>query len=196
MNIKYLPAQQKDCSQIADWINDIGHGHIEYLFDGLVASRTALQQLTKVLQEDEYYSYKNVDFALDGKRVVGLVFSYTADANALTPEMQSYFSKDRIEWMRYFSDNQVKNSWYINTLGVAKEYRRHGIATKLLNCASQRALKNGIQRLSLHVYENNVTAINLYESCGFIKEKRMDLAGHPFFTTRNLCANFLMKCNL
>ncbi len=156
----------------------------------------ALEHLAFILQEDENYSYKNVDLAKDGSIIAGLAFSYAADLNVITPEIKSFLSKDRIEWLSYFSENIVNNSWYINTLGVAKELRRQGIAKKLLNQASLRALKNGFQCLSLHVYEDNNTAIELYESFGFVIEKRVNLTRHPFFETRNLSANILMKCEL
>ena len=194
MSIKYLPGQKQDCIEIAKWINSVGHGHIEYLYDGLIPGRTALQHLALILQKDENYSYKNVDLVKDGSIIAGLAFSYTADLNVITPEMKSFLSKDRIEWMSYFTENLVNNSWYINTLGVVKELRQQGIAKKLLKRVSQRALKNGFQCLSLHVYEDNSAAIKLYESFGFVKEKRVNLTGHPFFETRNLSANILMKC--
>ena len=196
MTIQYRSGQQQDCSQIANWINSIGHGHIEYLLEGLVQNIGALEHLAQVLNEDLHYSYKNVDLAMEGNSIVGLVFSYSSHSNELKPEMEKLLSEDRIRWMRYFSDNQINNSWYINTLGVSKEYRRQGIARQLLELAVQRALKNQTQCLSLHVYENNQDAIKLYESYGFSKEKTIDLTAHPFFVARNLSANILMKCDV
>lgn len=196
MKIAYITGRLQDCGQIADRINSVGHGHIEYLLDALVPGRTALQQLALVLGEDQHYSYKNVDLATDSGRIVGLVFSYISHANAITQEMLNVFSDDRVQWMRYFSDNQVSNSWYINTLGVDEAYRRQGIASQLLDQASRRALQNQIQCLSLHVYENNSAAIKLYETYGFTKVERIDLTAHAFFRSRKLTANILMKCNV
>lgn len=196
MAIQFKTGQLQDCDQIARWINSVGHGHIEYLLDSLVPDLFALRHLALVLAEDPNYSYKNVDLAKDENNIVGLVFSYHSDSNQLTSEIQSVLSEDRIQWMRYFSDNQIDNSWYINTLGVASELRRQGLARLLLDHASKRALQNGIQCLSLHVYENNIAAIKLYESCGFTKEKKIDLTAHSFFVSRNLSANILMKCDI
>ncbi len=196
MTIQFKSGQQQDCSQIANWINSVGFGHIEYLLDGLVPDRSALQHLALVLNEDPHYSYKNVDIALHENKIIGLIFSYSAHSNELTPEIENALSEDRVQWMRFFSDNQIKNSWYINTLGVADAYRRQGTAKKLLDLAAKRALQNEFQCLSLHVYENNFQAIKLYESYGFTKEKEIDLTTHPFFVTRNLSANVLMKCEI
>ncbi len=196
MKVHFKIARQQDAAQIANWINDVGHGHIKYLLDGLVLHRSALQHLELVLCEDPNYSYKNVDLALQGSDIVGLVFSYNSLSNELTSEMINVLSEDRVQWMRYFSDHQINNSWYINTLGVVKEYQRQGLGRQLLHQASKRALQNDIQCLSLHVYENNIEAINLYESYGFTKEKKINLTAHPFFVSRNLAANYLMKCDV
>ena len=98
--------------------------------------------------------------------------------------------------MRYFSDYQINNSWYINTLGVATAHRRQGLGKQLLERASKRALQNDIHCLSLHVYENNIEAIRMYKSYGFSEEKKIDLTAHSFFTSRNLATNILMKCDI
>ena len=196
MTIQYKFAELHDCGHIADWINAIGFGHIEYLLDGLLPQQSALEHLQRVLCEDPDYSYHNVDLAIHENNIIGLVFSYNAHSNELKPEMAQILSKDRVQWMKYFSDNQISNSWYINTLGVASDYRRQGIARQLLDMAANRALQNAFQSLSLHVYENNIAAIDLYQSYGFIKEKKIDLSAHPFFSSRNLAANYLMKCEI
>ncbi len=196
MTIKFITGQLQDCDEIAEWINSVGHGHIEYLLDSLVPDLFALRHLALVLAEDPNYSYKNVDLALYEEDVIGLVFSYHSASNQLTAEMKSILSADRIQWMRYFSENQIENSWYINTLGVKTKFRRQGLAKRLMDYASKRALQNNAHCLSLHVYENNVEAINLYESCGFTIEKKIDLTAHSFFVSRNLSANYLMKCEI
>jgi ribosomal protein S18 acetylase RimI-like enzyme len=188
--------QLQDCDQIADWINTVGHGHIEYLLDSLVPDLFALRHLALVLAEDPDYSFKNVDLARIESDIVGLVFSYPSASNRLTSEMENILSKDRIQWMRYFSDHQVSESWYINTLGVSEKFRRQGLAKTLLKHASKRASENNMHCLSLHVYENNKAAINLYQSCGFAIVEKIDLTGHMFFTSRDLSANYLMKCDL
>ncbi|QMU61694.1 MAG: GNAT family N-acetyltransferase [Gammaproteobacteria bacterium] len=196
MSIQFKTGQLQDCDQIASWINSVGHGHIEYLLDSLVPDLFALRHLALVLAEDSNYSYKNVDLVLDENSIAGLVFSYHSDSNQLTSEIQSVLSEDRVQWMRYFSDNQIDNSWYINTLGVADKYRRQGLGSQLLDHAAKRALQKGIQCLSLHVYANNIAAIKLYESYGFSKEKEIDLTAHSFFVSRNLSENILMKCDI
>ena len=79
---------------------------------------------------------------------------------------------------------------------VEDGYRRQGIAKKLLDQAANRALQNDFHSLSLHVYENNTAAIDLYTAYGFTEEKKIDLSAHTFFSSRNLTANYLMKCKI
>ena len=117
MTIQYKSAVLQDCGEIAHWINSVGHGHIEYLLEGLLPDNSELEHLKRVLGEDPDYSYQNVDLAIHNGSIVGIVFSYNALSNQLKPEMEQILSPDRIQWMRYFSDNQISNSWYINTLG-------------------------------------------------------------------------------
>ena len=193
MSIQYKSAELHDCGQIANWINSIGFGHIEYLLDGLIPNQSPLKHLQRVLCEDPDYSYQNVDLAIFDDSIIGLIFSYNAGSNELKPEMTQILSKDRIQWMRYFSDNQINDSWYINTLGVERDYRRQGIGRRLLDLAKNRALQNDFQSLSLHVYENNHAAIDFYQTYGFVKERKINFSAHPFFSTRNLAANYLMK---
>ena len=196
MNIQYSVGEKRDCVEIANWVNSVGHGHIEYLFAGLNKDVPALQHLVTILQEDEYYSFKNADLAIQNNVVIGMIFSYATELNRITIEMEQKLSADRLQWMRYFSDNQIANSWYINTIAVRESLRRQGIATRLMQLAIKRALKNGYKSLCLHVYEDNYTAIDFYERFGFFKVKRIEFGDHAFFQSKGLSANYLMEYKL
>jgi len=53
--------------------------------------------LTYVLQQYDINSYKNVDLAKDAADIAGLVFPYPADSSAVTAEIKTHLSKDRIQ---------------------------------------------------------------------------------------------------
>ncbi|MEK9844083.1 GNAT family N-acetyltransferase [Thalassospira sp.] len=55
----------------------------------------------------------------------------------------------------------------INTIVVAKQDRKCGVARKLLAAVSDRLRENGIGRLLLEVAEDNAPAIALYQQTGF-----------------------------
>lgn len=56
---------------------------------------------------------------------------------------------------------------YISNLAVGENYRRQGIASKLLVSCEQVALRWGFRDLYLHVLENNQQARRLYFECGY-----------------------------
>lgn len=63
----------------------------------------------------------------------------------------------------YFESCEIAN------LAVKKELRRNGIATALINAASENAGKRGCEFITLEVRPSNGTALSLYYSLGFEK---------------------------
>lgn len=55
----------------------------------------------------------------------------------------------------------------INTIVVAKEARKQGVARKLLSAVFDRLREEGVGRLLLEVAEDNAPAITLYRQLGF-----------------------------
>lgn len=57
---------------------------------------------------------------------------------------------------------------FISSLWVDPEHRRHGIATLLLQAATDRALARGAIAVSLWVLDGNKAARQFYEALGFV----------------------------
>ena len=55
----------------------------------------------------------------------------------------------------------------ISGIYVKENYRRQGIATKLINEAKKWCINKGVSYLKLNVLEGNRTALNLYKKLGF-----------------------------
>ena len=55
----------------------------------------------------------------------------------------------------------------INTIVVAKEARKRGVARKLLSATFDRLRETGVGRVLLEVADDNAPAIALYRDCGF-----------------------------
>jgi ribosomal-protein-alanine N-acetyltransferase len=62
---------------------------------------------------------------------------------------------------------EEKQRAYVVTLDVAEEYRRRGVAQRLLSQAEERAAAAGAQWMKLHVFTGNYAAIRFYESSGY-----------------------------
>lgn len=58
----------------------------------------------------------------------------------------------------------------IEYIVVLEEYRKLGIATKLLNCILEKY--DNINNITLEVRESNIIAIKFYEKNGFVKASR------------------------
>ena len=56
---------------------------------------------------------------------------------------------------------------YIVTLDVAEQYRRRGLAQRLLRDAEERAVIGGVRWIALHVFTGNESAIRFYERSGY-----------------------------
>ena len=56
---------------------------------------------------------------------------------------------------------------YVVTLDVAPEYRRRGVAQRLMNEAETRAVSAGVRWIQLHVFTGNAEAIRFYEGLGY-----------------------------
>ena len=52
-------------------------------------------------------------------------------------------------------------------MGVLSQYRRSGIGKKLLEKVISHAWGNGLKRLELEVFADNIAAINLYKKFGY-----------------------------
>ncbi|CAL1713345.1 unnamed protein product [Somion occarium] len=67
----------------------------------------------------------------------------------------------------------TRNRGYIAMLSVHKRYRKRGIATSLVRQAIEIMIQNGADEVVLETEYDNVAALALYESLGFIREKRL-----------------------
>lgn len=59
---------------------------------------------------------------------------------------------------------------WLGRLGVNSNYRRMGIGTELMKTAIQFSREMGMQEMMLYVMQDNLAALHLYESFGFVKD--------------------------
>lgn len=56
----------------------------------------------------------------------------------------------------------------VMNVAVSKNHRRKGIANGLMSSLFEHAIKNKCENITLEVAEDNISAISLYEKCGFV----------------------------
>ncbi|KAF8154018.1 acyl-CoA N-acyltransferase [Crassisporium funariophilum] len=73
--------------------------------------------------------------------------------------------------------NDLANRGYIAMLSVDKKWRKRGIASALVRNSIQAMKEDGVDEIVLETEYDNFAALSLYESLGFIREKRL----HRFY---------------
>ncbi|TRM56259.1 acyl-CoA N-acyltransferase [Schizophyllum amplum] len=71
------------------------------------------------------------------------------------------------------SMHKVNNRGYIAMLSVDKQYRKRGIASALVRNSISAMKEDGVEEVVLETEYDNFAALSLYESLGFIREKRL-----------------------
>ena len=135
---------------------------------------------TLVEREDSQYSYRNTLVAMDGDKVVGISVSYDGGrlhelGRAFIETAKEYIGKDHTN----MDDETQTGELYIDSLAVLPEYRRQGIARKLLLATKELANRMGLPCIGLLVDKNNPAGEALYASVGFRYVNDSHWGGHP-----------------
>ena len=131
-------------------------------------------------REDSQYSYRNTLVAMDGNQVVGISVSYDGAhlhklRRAFIEAAKEYIGKDHSG----LDDETQAGELYLDSLAVLPEYRRQGIARKLLLATKERANRLGLPCVGLLVDKDNFDGEALYSSVGFRYVNDNHWGGHP-----------------
>ena len=133
-----------------------------------------------VEREDSQYSYKNTLVAMDDEKVVGVAVSY--DGARLNELRQAFIeaAKEQIGKDHSGMDDETQaGELYLDSLVILSEYRRQGIARKLLRATKEKADQMGLPCLGLLVDKGNPAGESLYASVGFRYVNDSNWGGHP-----------------
>ena len=112
-------------------------------------------------------------------------FSSPWSENALLDALESEVSlflaaKSRTDIVGYIGISVILDEAYVSNIAVTKTVRRRGVGKALLGEAERLCRERGCSFLSLEVRESNLSAVSLYESCGFsVCGKRKNFYTHP-----------------
>ena len=123
-----------------------------------------------VEREDSQYSYRNTLVAMDedNERLHELRHAFIEAA-------KEHIGKDHSG----MDDETQAGELYLDSLAVLPEYRRQGIARKLLLATKERANLLGLPRVGLLVDKDNPVGEALYTSVGFQYVNDNQWGGHP-----------------
>lgn len=135
---------------------------------------TMLTELVEM--ERSQYSYRNTLCAMVGDQLAGVLVSY--DGKDLLMLREAFIAKAKEHFGQDFSgmdEETQEGEYYLDSLCVKKEYRKHGIATALLREAISR---HGDQPVGLLVDVTHPWAERLYTSIDFRFVNETAWGGH------------------
>ena len=133
-----------------------------------------------VEREDSQYSYKNTQVAMADDIVVGIAVSY--DGGRLHELRRAFIAAAKAQIGKDHSgmdDETQAGELYLDSLAVRPDYRRQGIARKLLLATKEKANEMGLPYVGLLVDTNNPIGEALYASVGFRHIDDNQWGGHP-----------------
>lgn len=86
----------------------------------------------------------------------------------------------------------IFNEAELMNIVVKKNKRKHGIGKALLEKIINICIENNIEVVKLEVNENNISARNLYKSCGFIQTGKRE----RYYNNKDAAILFDLKINI
>ncbi len=137
-----------------------------------------------ILEENVQCSYRHTILALKGeengeKSIIGVLAAYDGARlktlrKRFAEECKKRFKKD---WSQIPEETKA-GEYYIDCLAVDKDYRRKGVATRLIRYIQRHAVSQGYATVGLLVDYDNPDAEKLYTSLGFTYRKDNVWGGH------------------
>ncbi len=178
--ITYRMARPDDSGELARYMCIAGGGVYEFLFDDLIPFVTAVDLLSAGIGSERYpVSWRNCRVAAlgDDGEIVAAANVFPADL--LKDDNYVLLGSERHDHIRPMLELQDWGSMFLNSLAVGDAYRGSGIGAQLLGWAEGRAAAAGYDRLSLHVWADNVSAVNFYTMRGFVELGVARIPSHP-----------------
>lgn len=169
--MKLRSAHKEDAPALALLIDIAGEGLPTWLWARSAADGQSPHEVgaLRAAREEGSFSYRNAWAAEHDGRIAGMLLGYRQpdlyEAGDLTQFPEPIRPLIELE-------AQAPGSWYVNALAVFPEFRRQGIATRLLTKADALALVSGAATLSVIVAEENERALALYRRSGFAPAAR------------------------
>lgn len=88
------------------------------------------------------------------------------------PVSEYYGMRQEGRLVAYAGIQIVADEGYMTNIAVHPDYRRLGMAKRLMDRLFERAVERGLTMISLEVRESNYKAVNLYKAYGFTRVGR------------------------
>lgn len=179
MKISVRPARREDAPVIARAVA-MAIGDEETMYD--YCGKDYLEVLTDiVLTKDTQYHWHQALIAEADGIVAGAIVGY--DGAQLEKLRKGTFAiiRKHIGRVPSISNETEAGEFYLDSLCVFPDFRRHGIGRKLIEAFCERAFSEGHSCVGLIVDYDNPRAEALYTSIGFKRIGTRIFFGHPMW---------------
>jgi ribosomal protein S18 acetylase RimI-like enzyme len=163
----FRPATKADAAALAVLVDIAGEGMPAYMWSTLAAPCQSVLELgrERARREEGGFSYRNAVVAEIGGEVGACLVGYRLD-DPYGLEASLAETPDIVRPMVRL-EAKAPGSWYVNVIATFPEFRRRGIAGRLLKVAEEKARKERALSLSVIVGSWNESAARLYGSAGY-----------------------------
>lgn len=174
-DICFRPADPADSRTIAELFRHSSGGVADYIWQQMAEPGESLLDVgeRRYIREDTPFSYQNCIMAVRQGNIVGMMHAFLMEESTGQPDAEA---TDPV--LRPFAELEVPNSLYISSMSVFPAFRCCGVGSELLALARAEARADGINRLSLLVFEQNEGAVKLYERSGYRVVERKPVVAH------------------
>ena len=179
MDLTIRPALPRDIPHLAYiWLEATG-GLIEALYEGAIPGRKTHEIVEHVFSRSGSTTcFSNAIIAEEGGQVVGGLHAYPEEEEVHNPS-EPLIEEHRLDVAAPFIELHPEASYYVFAVALYPQARNRGIAKQLLERAESNAKNRGFGRISLHVFDQNSVARDLYRRLGYQEQGRCPAVAHP-----------------
>lgn len=179
MIIKIKVARKQDCMFIARGICMALHNEPD---EGQLEKIASICRMDNVL-----YSYRHCMIAWAGDQPAGICLCYDGGKyHEMRLTTFSLFKQCDISVPEEMEDEAKEGEYYIDSLAVMPEFRRMGIARRLIKAQLLRAQNLGYTKATLLVDPENPIAQALYRSFGFVDDCTVNAFGQDYLKWKKM----------
>lgn len=172
-DIVYRPALKPDSAILARLASIASDGVADYAWTQLAQPGEDILDVARERYEREgtQVSYQNCTVAAANSSLTGMLLAW--------PEIgQANAEEEADPVLAPFENLREDGSYYIDCIAVFDNYRNQGIGSKFLRLAEQQAVDRGLGKMSLIVFEENISAGRLYARLGYREVARAETVPH------------------
>ena len=173
-DLNLRPAHKSECRTIAELYRISSDGVADYIWSKMAAPGQDILEVgqQRYAREGTPFSYENCTLALSGGAIAGMLVAFPMHIDPDAGE-----EEDPV--LAPYARLEADNSYYICGMALFPPFRGQGTGSRFLAHAESAAVRLGLPRLSLIVFEQNAGAKRLYDRQGFLTVAREPVVPHP-----------------